>query len=196
MVGRRVARIALVGIVIAGGLTGLSPRQAVHAAAPSCDGTAATGCTLTANQTLTVTVGPTGSQETCQVSYDLYEPFPAVANSAPLILTTNGFGGTKADQAGIGFYFAPRGYVVLSYSGLGFGQSTGCKISLDDPDYDGQAAKQLITHAQCLTEVKQDGLGAIVGMIGGSYGGGIQYATASIDTRVRTIIPIITCNDI
>jgi ABC-2 type transport system ATP-binding protein len=196
LLGRRESRIALIAVVIAGGLTSLPPQHVVRAAAPSCDGTAATGCTLTANQTLAVTVGPPGSPESCTVSYDLYEPFPAVPNSAPLILTTNGFGGTKADQAGIGFYFAPKGYVVLSYSGLGFGQSTGCKISLDDPDYDGQAAKLLITHAQSLAEVKQDGLGAVVGMIGGSYGGAIQYATASIDPRVRAIVPIITWNDL
>jgi ABC-2 type transport system ATP-binding protein len=189
-------RIAVTAVVVAGGLTGVSPQHVAHAATPSCDSTAVTGCTLTANQTLAVTVGPAGSPESCTVSYDLYEPFPAVANSAPVILTTNGFGGSKADQAGIGFYFAPKGYVVLSYSGLGFGLSTGCKISLDDPDYDGKAAKQLIDHVQTLAEVKQDGTGALVGMIGGSYGGAIQYAAASIDPRVRTIIPIITWNDL
>ena len=50
----------------------------------------------------------------------------------PAILTTNGFGGSKDDQAGIGKAFASRGYEVLSYSGLGFGGS-GCKITLDDP---------------------------------------------------------------
>jgi hypothetical protein len=40
-------------------------------------------------------------------------------------------------------YFATQDYVVLSYSGLGFGGS-GCKITLDDPDWDGQAARQLV----------------------------------------------------
>ena len=63
----------------------------------------------------------------------------------PAILTTNGFGGSKDDQAGIGKAFAARGYAVLSYSGLGFGGS-GCKITLDDPDYDGKAAQQLVSY--------------------------------------------------
>ena len=63
----------------------------------------------------------------------------------PAILTTNGFGGSKDDQAGIGKAFADRGYAVLSYSGLGFGGSD-CKITLDDPDYDGKAAKQLVSY--------------------------------------------------
>ena len=62
----------------------------------------------------------------------------------PAILTTNGFGGSKADQAGIGRAFAQRGYAVLSYTGLGFPDS-GCKISLDDPGVDGTAAKSLVT---------------------------------------------------
>lgn len=199
MPGRRVPRIA-VAVVIAGGLAGISPHPVAHAAATSCDGIArssgGTGCRLIANQSLSVTVGPASSPETCNVSFDLYDPVPAAPNSAPAILTTNGFGGSKADQASLGFYFAPQGYVVLSYSGLGFGQSTGCKISLDDPDYDGRAAVQLIDHLATLPEVKQDALGPLVGMIGGSYGGAIQYATAALDPRVRAIIPIITWNDL
>ena len=62
----------------------------------------------------------------------------------PAILTTNGFGGSKADQAGLGAAFAKRGYAVLSYTGLGFPDS-GCKISLDDPGVDGKAATSLVT---------------------------------------------------
>ena len=35
-----------------------------------------------------------------------------------------------------------------------------------------------------------------VGMVGGSYGGQIQFAVASVDPRVDTIVPIITWNDL
>ena len=62
---------------------------------------------------------------------------PAARPRVPAILTTNGFGGSKADQAGLGAAFAKRGYAVLSYTGLGFPDS-GCKISLDDPGVDGK----------------------------------------------------------
>ena len=80
----------------------------------------------------------------CDIVGDLYVPTSASpTNRVPAILTTNGFGGSKDDQAGIGKAFANRGYAVLSYSGLGFGGSD-CKITLDDPDYDGKAAKQLV----------------------------------------------------
>ena len=36
-----------------------------------------------------------------------------------------------------------QGYAVLSYSGLGFG-NTNCKITLDDPDWDGKAGRQMV----------------------------------------------------
>ena len=103
--------------------------------------------------------------------------------------------------------------MVLSYSGLGFGGS-GCKITLDDRDYDGKAGSQLVTFlggGSAATDgtkvdyVAQDEVGhdgkphafdPRVGMIGGSYGGQIQYAIAGIDPRVDTIIPFITWNDL
>ena len=168
-----------------------------------------------------VHVGPTNSQA-CDVIGDLYTPAAASPTSrVPAILTTNGFGGSKDDQAGIGAAFAQRGYAVLSYSGLGFGGS-GCKITLDDPDYDGKAASQLISYlggasgiaftdaahttpAQPLNVVVHDAIDHTghldtydprVGMVGGSYGGEIQFAAASVDPRLDTIVPIITWNDL
>ena len=93
-----------------------------------------------------VTVGPAGQRKVCTVVFDLYRPSTATrTHRKPAILTTNGFGGSKDDQADLGRAFARRGYVVLSYSGLGFGGSD-CKITLDDPDWDGLAAKQLVTY--------------------------------------------------
>lgn len=146
--------------------------------------------------TFPVTVGPNDDVH-CNVVGDLYVPDDAsAANPVPAILTTNGFGGSKDDQAGWGAFGASHGYEVLSYSGLGFGGS-GCQIELDDPDWDGKAASQLITFLGARPEVKKDGPGdPSVGMVGGSYGGGVQFATASIDPRLDTIVPVITWNDL
>lgn len=159
-------------------------------------------------------VGPATDRRACDVVADLYRPSTATAaHPAPAILTTNGFGGSKDDQAPQAKAFARHGYVVLSYSGLGFGGS-GCKIYLDQPAYDGQAAKQLVTFlggglaATDGTRVgyvlrdatAHDGVHRAadprVGMIGGSYGGEVQFAVAGIDPRVDTIVPIITWNDL
>jgi ABC-2 type transport system ATP-binding protein len=163
-----------------------------------------------------------GDEGECDIVGDLYTPTTASSsNRVPAILTTNGFGGSKDDQAGIGRYFASNGYVVLSYSGLGFGGS-GCKITLDDPDTDGVAARQLIgylggddgvayldaDHTQPAAPLgvvrldprDHDGVRRTddprVGMIGGSYGGQIQFAAASVDARLDTIIPMITWSDL
>ncbi|MFE1550072.1 CocE/NonD family hydrolase [Streptomyces sp. NPDC058718] len=144
----------------------------------------------------------------CTVDADLYRPAGVdAAHPAPAVLATNGFGGSKSDGSteGIGKAFAARGYVGLVYSGLGFGKS-GCLITLDDPAVDGRAASGLLdflagslaaddgTKADYVT---QDRAGdPRVGMIGGSYGGAVQMATAAVDHRVDALVPLITWNDL
>jgi predicted acyl esterase len=155
-----------------------------------------------------VTVGP-DDDTTCLVDADIHVPSTATAAApAPAVLTTNGFGGSKDDQDGAGQALGREGYVTLSYTGLGFPDS-GCKITLDDPDYDGKAAKQLVdflggTKADTAghtvdfyAAVAQDAPGdPKVGMIGGSYGGQVQFAAAGLDHRIDALIPIITWNDL
>ncbi|KAA1395506.1 CocE/NonD family hydrolase [Aeromicrobium ginsengisoli] len=201
---------------------------ALAAAALTAAALVAAPTTAQAAETVTVTplhfkvdIGPTGS-EVCDIVGDLYLPASASStNRVPAILTTNGFGGSKDDQAGIGTEFAGRGYAVLSYSGLGFGGS-GCKITLDDPDWDGKAASQLVSYlggksgiaftdakhtvaAPVLDVVQRDAKDHAghavandprVGMVGGSYGGQVQYAAAAVDKRVDTIVPVITWSDL
>ncbi|WTE66949.1 CocE/NonD family hydrolase [Streptomyces sp. NBC_01615] len=145
---------------------------------------------------------------TCTVDADLYRPAGVDReHTAPAVLATNGFGGSKSDGStdAIGKAFAARGYVGLIYSGLGFGKS-GCLISLDDPRIDGVAASRLVdflagtraaddgTKADYVT---RDGKGdPRVGMIGGSYGGAVQMATAAVDHRIDALVPLITWNDL
>ncbi|MBV9832204.1 MAG: prolyl oligopeptidase family serine peptidase [Marmoricola sp.] len=174
--------------------------------------TAATPAYTVTPITVQVTVGPNNDQP-CSVDADLYLPTGASPSKpVPAILTTNGFGGSKDDsnQAAIGRGFATAGYAVLSYSGLGFGKTT-CKIELDDPDWDGKAGKQMDDVLAGTRPYVDQGTGAThylrsiamqkpgdprVGMIGGSYGGQIQYAVAEQDPRIDTIVPIITWNDL
>ncbi|MEI5097632.1 alpha/beta fold hydrolase [Streptomyces sp. PmtG] len=154
--------------------------------------------------TFTVAAG----ERRCAVDADLYRPRGVDrAHPAPAVVATNGFGGSKDDAgtAAIGKAVAERGYVGLVYSGLGFGRS-GCQISLDDPRIDGEAASGLLdflageraaddgTRADFVTA---DGTGdPRVGMLGGSYGGAIQLATAAVDHRVDALVPLITWHDL
>ncbi|WP_369195034.1 CocE/NonD family hydrolase [Streptomyces djakartensis] len=144
----------------------------------------------------------------CTVDADLYRPAGADRHHpAPAVLGTNGFGGSKADGStdSIGKAFASRGYVSLVYSGLGFGRS-GCLVSLDDPDIDGAAASQLVDFLAG-ERAADDGTTADfvtldasgdprVGMIGGSYGGAVQLATAAVDHRLDALVPMITWHDL
>ncbi len=157
-------------------------------------------------------VGPNGDQP-CTISADIYTPDGANRrHRKPAILTTHGFGGNKADanQTAVGRGFVREGYVVLSYSGLGFGGS-GCKIRLDDPAWDGKAGSQVLdvlAGTRRFTDTDTGETGRLryvareskgdpkVGMIGGSYGGQVQYAVAMQDPRVDALIPIITWNDL
>ncbi|WP_079071415.1 CocE/NonD family hydrolase [Streptomyces yokosukanensis] len=144
----------------------------------------------------------------CAVDADLYRPAGVDrTHPAPAVLATNGFGGSKSDGStdAIGKAFAERGYVSLIYSGLGFGH-TGCLISLDDPGIDGRAASRLVDFLGG-RRAADDGTRADfvaldapgdprVGMIGGSYGGAVQLATAANDHRVDALVPLITWNDL
>jgi predicted acyl esterase len=193
-------------LAVAGSVAGSSANAAANAA------TAPTPGYSLRHISVDVLVGPQRDKP-CTVTADIYKPDGASRRRpAPAILTTHGFGGNKADgnQTAIGKGFVSQGYVVLSYSGLGFGGS-GCKIHLDDPDWDGVAGKQLVSvlaGRKPFTSEASGTTGRIryvaeerpgdprVGMIGGSYGGQAQYAVASQDMRVDALIPIITWNDL
>ena len=152
-----------------------------------------------------VTTGP-ANDTPCRIVADLYTPQGASKDApVPAIMATNGFGGSKDDFTTLGPAFARRGYVFLAYSGLGFGGS-GCKITLDDPDWDGRAGSQLVSflggtkaaeNGLKIDYVAKDGPGdPRMGMIGGSYCGQIQFAVASQDRRVDALVPQITWSDL
>jgi ABC-2 type transport system ATP-binding protein len=152
-----------------------------------------------------VVVGP-GNDVPCTITADLYTPAGASsAHPVPVVMGTNGFGGSKSDFSTLGPTYAKRGYAFFAYSGLGFGNS-GCKITLDDPDYDGKAGSQLLSFLGGTKAAKdgtkidyivKDGPGdPRAGMIGGSYGGQIQFAIAGLDRRLDAIVPQITWNDL
>jgi hypothetical protein len=167
--------------------------------------------------TINAQVGP-DLRTKCAVAADLYTPTGVDKDHpAAAILATNGFGGSKDDfneaNSGVAPAYASRGYVFLAYSGLGFGGSQ-CKIELDNPDWDGKAASKMIEflggHLHATNgftpnyvihdPVSHDGKAVAddprVGMMGGSYGGEVQFAAASIDPRLDTIIPQITWNNL
>ena len=88
------------------------------------------------------------------------------------------------------------GYNVLTWDPRGFGASGGT-AQVDSPDAEGRDVQALIDYVARQPEAQLDGPNdARVGMVGGSYGGGIQLVTAAIDRRVDAIVPDIAWNSL
>ncbi|HEY7917765.1 MAG TPA: CocE/NonD family hydrolase [Acidimicrobiales bacterium] len=83
------------------------------------------------------------------------------------------------------------GYNVLTWDPRGFGRSGG-KAEVDSPAFEGRDVSTLISWVATLPGVQLDAAAdPRMGMVGGSYGGGIQLVTAAIDCRVDAIVPTI-----
>ena len=88
------------------------------------------------------------------------------------------------------------GYNVLTWDPRGFGASGGT-AQVDSPDAEGRDVQALIDYVARQPEAQLDGPNdPRVGMVGGSYGGGIQLGTAAIDRRVDAMVPDIAWNSL
>lgn len=75
--------------------------------------------------------------------------------------------------------------------------ASGGVLQLDNPFYEGRDASAIISWAAADTPAELNGPGdPKVGMIGGSYGGAVQWVTASTDPRVDAIVPGIAWNSL
>lgn len=129
---------------------------------------------------------------------------PAAGKPAATILMGPGWGGAgdvnKATPGLLGAIsirtLLDHGYNVLTWDPRGFGQSTG-NAEVDSPDYEAKDVQQLLSWVATRPEALLDGNGdPRSGMVGGSYGGGIQYVTAAADCRVDAIVPVIAWNSL
>ena len=94
--------------------------------------------------------------------------------------------------------FRAAGYNVVTWDPRGEHASGGV-LQLDSPDYEARDMSGLITWLAHRPEAQLDGKNdPRMGMVGFSYGGGIQLVTAATDDRVDAIVPGIawhTLND-
>ncbi|HEV2087289.1 MAG TPA: alpha/beta fold hydrolase, partial [Cryptosporangiaceae bacterium] len=145
---------------------------------------------------VTVNSGP-GRDEPIRLDTTIFVPDSATADDpAPAVLVAHGFGGSKATVAADARELAQQGYVVLTWSARGFGQSAG-QISLDHPDYEVNDARGLVDLLARRPDVQKDAEGdPRLGVVGGSYGGGLALLLAGHDQRVDAIVPQITWHDL
>ncbi|CAA9240082.1 MAG: Uncharacterized hydrolase, CocE/NonD family / Efflux ABC transporter, ATP-binding protein [uncultured Blastococcus sp.] len=138
---------------------------------------------------------PSGSgADAVELDTTLY--LPGGNDPAPAVVLAHGFGGSKQSVAADAEDLAARGYVVLTYSARGFGESTG-EIGLNDPRYEIADLATLIDLLAERDDVAIDGDGdPRVGVAGGSYGGGVALLGAAYDDRIDAIAPQITWNSL
>jgi ABC-2 type transport system ATP-binding protein len=111
---------------------------------------------------------------------------------APAILIAHGFGGSKDSVAADARYFQSQGYVVLTWSARGFGESSGL-ISMNSQDGEIADIKKLIDSLSNNNSVLKDSKGnPIIGITGASYGGAAALLTAASDSRIDAVVSDIT----
>jgi ABC-2 type transport system ATP-binding protein len=85
------------------------------------------------------------------------------------------------------------GYNVVTWDPRGEWSSGGA-LEVDDPDFEGRDVSAIISWLATQPEVQLDDpdtLDPRIGMVGASYGGGVQFATAVNDHRIDAIVPTI-----
>lgn len=91
------------------------------------------------------------------------------------------------------------GYNVITWDPRGEFDSTGT-LELDSPEFESQDVKNIITwvsdNSQYTHQAMESANDPWIGMVGGSYGGGIQLVSAAIDDRVDVIVPGIAWNNL
>jgi ABC-2 type transport system ATP-binding protein len=215
--GHRVARgprwwrlagaVAVVaGALVAGSAGGLSPSPPIPWAG-SAPAAAATVCRPPGDWRSTKAVAVPGVPSDFDLtSFDgtiiriHWFPDPSAGGTArPTVLMGPGWGesgDTDTSQAGIQGALSiaqlwQGGFNVLTWDPRGFGHSTG-SAEVDSPDDEGRDVTAMINWVAQQPGVELDRPGVPrVGMVGESYGGGIQFAAAEQDCRIDAIAPTI-----
>lgn len=97
-----------------------------------------------------------------------------------------------------GGYVAQHGFNVITWDPRGEWASGGV-MQLDSPFYEARDVSSMISWSTsadnvAANQVKTEAGDPLIGMVGGSYGGGIQFTTAATDPRVDAIVPGIAWN--
>jgi len=132
----------------------------------------------------------------------VYQPALRPGQRAPLLLHAHGLGLSRMERpfslygklllAGKSALRAwDEGFWVISYDFRGQGDSGG-RISLMDPDKEVHDVSTIIDWAQANLAIADQGGRPRIGMIGESYGGGVQLAASEADPRLRALVPITT----
>ncbi len=137
----------------------------------------------------------------------VYQPELQAGQSAPLIIATHGFGGFRArrplsiygkavltGEAAIAAWKA--GYWVVFYDQRGWGQSGG-RVHMMDPEFEVADLSQVIDwsldHLPGVSRLPDNS--PAIGMIGESYGAGLQTLATFTEPRLKALVPLTGWHD-
>ncbi|MEU4743490.1 alpha/beta fold hydrolase [Actinosynnema sp. NPDC023658] len=133
------------------------------------------------------------------ICFTVFRPAGAsAAHQVPVLLHSDGWGGSRTTEPGSFQPYLDAGFGVVSFDQRGFGGSGG-KAHVGDPAFEGEDVIRVIDHVASLDWVRRTGPNdPVLGAIGGSYGGGYQFAGAFAEiaktgrTRFDALAPQIT----
>ncbi|MGW6275922.1 CocE/NonD family hydrolase [Kribbella sp. NPDC055071] len=127
-----------------------------------------------------------GTTTLVRICYSLFKPADAsAAHTVPLIFHSHGWGGSRTKDPAAFKAWLDAGFGVLSFDQRSFGESTGVAHVMN-PDYEGRDVVKLVDLVAGLDWVTKQRPGdPLIGAIGGSYGGGYQFAGAFTELRDR-----------
>jgi ABC-2 type transport system ATP-binding protein len=142
------------------------------------------------------------------IAATVWQPALAAGETAPLVMHTHGFGISRMDGL-VGLYeniipsglvakdLWKRGFWLLTWDQRGHGGTDGV-INVMDPEKEVRDVTTLLDWAeQNIPRLARDAEGEIrVGMIGESYGGGVQLLASVHEPRIDAIVPITTWHDL
>ncbi len=125
------------------------------------------------------------------------DPSLKAGQRAPTVMFGPGYSSARSNSsdATVAALLA-AGYNVLTWDPRGFGDSGG-DVELDSPSYEARDVSALIDRIAQQPEAQLDSPSdPRLGMVGDSYGGGIQLTSAEIDPRIDVIAPQIAWNSL
>lgn len=138
----------------------------------------------------------------------VYQPALQPNETAPLVISAHGFGGfrTSGPVSLYGMFVVTgeatlnawhHNYWVISFDQRGFGDSGG-DVEMMQPKYEPRDVMEIVTWAnrnlpRLSRETPDDPL---VGMVGESWGGGVQLLASIFDPRIDAIVPVATWNNL
>jgi len=163
----------------------------------------ATAATPTVANGCVNSVPEPGTTTPVKICYTLFKPYGASrTRPVPMILHSHGWGGTRTTTASSFQAWLDAGFGVLSFDQRAHGESGGVAHVMN-PNYEGRDVIKMVDLVASLDWVRKQAPGdPVLGSIGGSYGGGYQFAGAFTElwlkgrTRFDALVPEITWWDL